>query len=216
MDVVIAGGHGKVALALTRLLVERGDRVRGLIRKPEQEQDLREAGSEPVVCDLEQLDDQAVAEAVGTPDALVYAAGAGPGSGPERKRTMDLGGALKTIAAARENGIARYVMVSSMGAGAPPPGDEGMAPYLHAKAQADGTLVESGLEYTIVRPGSLTDDPPTGRVKVGVDVGRGRIPRADVAAVLVAVLDQPSSTGRILEVISGEEPVAEAVRRFSR
>ena len=141
--------------------LERGDRVRGLIRDPAQADDLRAAGIEPVICDLEGDDD--VAAAVGGADAVVFAAGAGPGSGAERKRTMDLEGAVKLIDAAKEDGIRRYVIVSSMGADDPPAeGGDVFGEYLRAKAGADRALASSGLDYTIVRPGRLTDDPPTG------------------------------------------------------
>ena len=117
MDVVVAGGHGKIALRLLRLLAEGGDRGRGLIRNPDHAADLEAAGAEPVVCDLEAEDD--VSGCVEGADALVFAAGAGPGSGAERKQTMDLGGAVKLIDAARAQGISRYVMVSSVGADHP-------------------------------------------------------------------------------------------------
>src|SRR3954447_11167013 len=152
VKVAIAGGHGKIARRLEELLVGRGDSAVGLIRNPDQAGDLKQIGAEPVVCDLEQADAAEVADAVAGSDAVVFAAGAGPGSGAERKRTMDLGGAVKLIEAAKANGIGRYLMVSSMGAGDPPEGDEGMAPYLQAKAEADRALEQSGLDHTIVRP----------------------------------------------------------------
>jgi uncharacterized protein YbjT (DUF2867 family) len=210
MDVVIAGGHGKIGLQLGKLLAERGDRVRGLIRKPEQADDLVEGDIEPVLCDLE--GDGDVATAVRGADAVVFAAGAGPGSGPERKRTMDYGGAVKLINAAMGEGAQRYVMVSSMGAGNPPAeGGDVFGEYLRAKAEADRALEGSGLDYTIVRPGALTDDPPTGKVTIGVELGRGQIPRADVVEVLAAVLPAPRAIGRTFEVVSGETPVEQAV-----
>lgn len=211
MDVVIAGGHGKIAMRLGRLLAERGDRARGLIRKPEQADDLSSIGMEPVVCDLEGECD--VAAAVHGADAIVFAAGAGPGSGAERKWTMDHGGAVKLIEAAGQTGIRRYVIVSSMGAGNPPPEGEGdgFGEYLRAKAAADDDLRDSGLDHTIVRPGRLTDDPGTGRVKLGERVARGEIPRDDVAAVLLAVLDTPGTIGATFEVVSGDTPIEEAV-----
>lgn len=163
MEVAIAGGHGKIALLLGRILVERGDAVWGLIRDPGQEDDLHAVGVEPVVCDLESDDD--VAEAVRGADAAVFAAGAGPGSGAGRKRTMDLGGALKLIDAAGQEGVRRYAMISAMGAAHPPTaGEDAFGEYLRAKAAADRALATSGLDFTIVRPGGLSDDPPTGLV----------------------------------------------------
>ena len=211
MLVAIAGGHGQIALRLTKLLTERGDDVRSLIRNPDHEQDIREVGGEPVVCDLEQVDEQAVAEAVSGAGAVVFAAGAGPGSGSQRKGTMDLGGAVKLIAAAKQAGIRRYVMVSSINADPNAPGDDTFSVYLRAKGEADAELAASGLDYTIVRPGRLTNDPGTGRVKLGDDVGSGEIPRDDVAAVLAAVLHEPNTVGRTFELVSGDIPVDQAV-----
>src|SRR5919106_1775715 len=214
MDVVVAGGHGKVGLRLLRLLAARGDRARGLIRNPDHSGDLEEVGAEPVLCDLE-ADDADVAGAISGADAVVFAAGAGPGSGPERKKTMDLGGALKLIDAVKANDIGRYVIVSSMGAGDPPPGDETFAVYLRAKHDADEALAESGLDYTIVRPGGLTDDPGTGRIEAAEHLGRrGQIPRDDVAATLLATLDEPGTIRKMIEVLSGDTEIAEALRKL--
>jgi uncharacterized protein YbjT (DUF2867 family) len=211
MVVAIAGGHGKIALRLTRLLSERGDRVRSLIRNPDHVADVREAGGDPVVCDLEAADDRTVEQAIEGADAVVFAAGAGPGSGSERKLTMDLGGAVKLITAAKGAGIARYVIVSSINADPDAPGDDTFAVYLRAKGQADAELTASGLEYTVVRPGHLTDDAGTGSVKLGEGVGRGDIPREDVAAVVAAVLTAPNTIGATFELISGDTPIDEAV-----
>ena len=207
--VAIAGGHGKIALILGRLLAERGDTVRGLIRAPEQEGDLREAGIEPVLCDLE--GDGDVAAAVRGADAVVFAAGAGPGSGEARKSTMDLGGAVKLIEAAKVEGVSRYLMVSAMGADDPPVGGGVFGAYLRAKALADDALRASGLDFTIVRPGGLTDDPGTGLVQIAEHTGRGQIPRADVAAVLLACLDTPGTISRTFELISGDTPIAAVI-----
>jgi nucleoside-diphosphate-sugar epimerase len=210
MDVAIAGGHGKIGLQLGRMLAERGDRVRGLIRKPEQADDLVEAGVEPVLCDLE--GDHDAAAAIHGADAVVFAAGAGPGSSAERKWTMDHGGAVKLIEAARAEDVRRYAMVSAMGAADPPAeGGDVFGEYLRAKAKADRELEASGLEYTIVRPGGLTDDPPTGLVTIGERLDRGQIPRADVATVLAAVLATAAAAGRTFEVVSGETSIDEAV-----
>jgi uncharacterized protein YbjT (DUF2867 family) len=210
MNVVVAGGHGQVGLRLLRLLAERGDRARGLIRNPDHARDLQAVGAEAVVCDLEL--EQDVAPFVAGAEAIVFAAGAGPGSGPERKRTMDLGGALKLIEAARTDGIARYVMVSSMGAGQPERSSEAMRPYIEAKAEADRALAGSGLEYTIVRPGRLTDHPGTGLVRVGTDIGYGEVTRDDVAATLSAVLNAQNTVGKTFELLGGDTPIEEAVR----
>ena len=206
VDVVVAGGHGKVALRLLRLLAERGDRARGLIRKPEHAVELEAVGVEAVVCDLEREDD--VSAFVAGADAVVFAAGAGPGSGAARKRTVDLGGALKLM----EAGVRRYVMVSAIGAGTPERGSEAMRPYLDAMAEADRALEASGLDYTIVRPGRLTDDPGTGRVEAGESVGRAEITRDDTAAVLAAVLRVDDTIGKTFNVVNGERSIEEALR----
>jgi uncharacterized protein YbjT (DUF2867 family) len=209
--VAIAGGHGKIAMLLGGLLAARGDTARGLIRNPDQEADLRAVGIEPVICDLESEGD--VASAVRGADAVVFAAGAGPGSGDARKKTVDLGGAVKLIEAAKAEGISRYLIVSSMGADkAPEDGTEGFGAYLQAKFEADEAVRASGLDYTVVRPGGLTDDPGTGLVAVAEHLGRGQIPRADVAAVFLACLDTPSTIGRSFDLISGDTPIADALR----
>jgi uncharacterized protein YbjT (DUF2867 family) len=215
MDIVIAGGHGKIALELEPLLAEAGHRVRALIRNPDHAADVQATGAEPVVADLEALDVDALAQQLGSADAIVFAAGAGPGSGAQRKWTVDYAGAVKLMEVARRNGIGRYVIVSSMGADPEAEDDGGFGTYLRAKGQADKKLTESGLAYTIVAPGQLTDDPATGRVQAAAKVPRGKIPRADVAAVLAAVLDTPGTAGMRFELISGETPVAEAVAQLA-
>jgi nucleoside-diphosphate-sugar epimerase len=210
MDVVVAGGHGQVALRLLRRLAEAGHRARGVIRDPPQASDLEAAGAEAIVCDLERDD---LTGRLGSADAVVFAAGAGPGSGPERKRTVDLGGALKLIDAARADGVSRYVMVSAMGAADPTGASEQMRPYIEAKAEADRALADSGLDFTIVRPGRLTDGPGTGLVEVGRELGRrGEISREDTAAVLAAVLEAPGTVGKTFEVLAGETPIEDALR----
>jgi uncharacterized protein YbjT (DUF2867 family) len=208
--VAIAGGHGKIAMLLGGLLTGRGDTARGLIRKPEQEADLRAPGIVPVICDLE--DEGDVAAAVCGADAVVFAAGAGPGSGDARKKTVDLGGAVKLIEAAKAEGISRYLIVSAMGADkAPDDGAEGFGAYLQAKFEADQAVRASGLDYTIVRPGGLTDDPGTGLVAVAEKLDRGKVPRADVAAVFVACLDDPGTVGKSFDLLGGDTPVADAL-----
>ncbi len=213
MTVAIAGGHGKIGLRLGELLAAQGHSVRGLIRSAGQGDDLRAVGVEPVLCDLEADDD--VAAAVRGSDAVVFAAGAGPGSGAERKRTMDLGGALKLIAAAEAEGVRRYVMLSAMGAADPPAeGGDVFAEYLRAKAEADRALQSSGLDHTIVRPGRLTDEPPTGLVRVGLQLGPGEVSRADVTATLAVVLAAENTVGKTFELLAGETPIEEAVARL--
>jgi uncharacterized protein YbjT (DUF2867 family) len=210
MDVVIVGGHGKIALRLQRLLAERGDRARGLIRKPDQAADLEALGAEAVVCDVEATDD--ISEHVEGADAVVFAAGAGPGSGPERKRTVDFGAAAKLIDACKKTGVNRYLMVSAMGVDRPDwPGQ--MRPYYEAKRDADQALAAAGLEHTIVRPGSLTDDPGRGLIQVGSPLERrGQVERDDVAATLLACLDEPRTTRLTFDVLRGTVPIGEAIQ----
>ena len=210
MDVVVAGGHGKIGLRLLRLLADRGHRARGLIRNPDHAADLHEVGADPVLCDIEALDD--ISRCCEGAEAVVFAAGAGPGSGPERKRTVDYGGVVKLIRAAKSNGIDRYVMVSAISVDRPDEWSEQMRPYYEAKRDADAQLLESGLSYTIVRPGGLTDDPGTGLVRVGTDLERGVVPREDVAATLLAVLETPGAVGKTFELVSGDTPIEDAVR----
>jgi nucleoside-diphosphate-sugar epimerase len=210
-EIAIAGGHGQIAMLLGKRLAASGHAVFGLIRNPDQEDDLHAIDVEPVLCDLESGAD--VAAAISGTDAVVFAAGAGPGSSAERKRTMDHEGAVRLIEAAKAEGVRRYLMVSAMGAGDPPPPGEGevFGEYLRAKAAADRALVASGLEFTIVRPGGLTDDPGTGLVEIGERLGRGQIPRADVAAVLQASLELPHTIGWTFDLLGGETPIEQAL-----
>ena len=211
MDVAIAGGHGQIGRRLARLLAARGDRVRGLIRNPAHADDLRSDGAEPVVCDLESASVEEVASAVSGADAVVFAAGAGPGSGAERKLTMDRDGAVKLLEAAQSAGVPRYVIVSSVGAESPPGGDDVFSVYLRAKAEADRALMDSDLDWTVVRPGMLTDDPGTGRVRVQEESIRAEVTRDDVAAVLAAVVDESRAVSKVLYVVGGEEPIEDAL-----
>jgi len=192
------------------MLVARGDRVRGLIRNPEHETDLRVDGSEPVVCDLESAAAGEVAEAIAGADAVVFAAGAGPGSGAERKLTVDRDGAVKLLEAAREAGVERYVVVSSVGAENPPDGDDVFSVYLRAKAEADQAVAASDRAWTIVRPGRLTDDPGTGRVRITLEPHRADVPREDVAGVLELVLHDDATVGMTMYVNAGDDRVDEA------
>ncbi len=165
--------------------------------------------------DIEQEDAAAFATAFEGCDAVVFAAGGGPDGNRERKRTVDLGGSLKSIEGARAAGIDRFVQVSAINVDEPLPEgtDEVWRAYVEAKRDADAALRASDLAWTIIRPGRLTDDPATGLVSLGPDVARGDVTRADVASVLAAVLDEPRSVGRQWNLVNGETPVADAVRR---
>jgi uncharacterized protein YbjT (DUF2867 family) len=218
MRVVIAGGHGKVAVALERLLAGRDDQAVALIRNPAQAADVQQAGAEAVVCDLEAASAGDVAKLLSGADAVVFAAGAGPGSGIARKDTVDRAASVLMASAAQQAGVRRYVQISSMGAGNPPqPGrDEVWAAYITAKTAAEADLRSRDLDWTILRPGHLTDDPPAGRVRLAAPpVAVGAISRADVAAVIAALLDQPGTRHQTLELVGGDTPVIEAVRSLS-
>ncbi|ARH91849.1 SDR family oxidoreductase [Streptomyces sp. MOE7] len=215
MRIVIAGGHGQIALRLERLLAKRGDEVAGIIRRPEQAGDLLAAGAEPVVCDLESASVPDVARHMEGADAAVFAAGAGPGSGTARKETVDRGAAVLFADAAEATGVRRFLVVSSMGADREPPEgtDPVFATYLRAKGAADADVrARAGLDWTILRPGRMTNDPGTGLITLADATGRGEVSRDDVAATLVALLDEPGTVGRTLELIGGDVPVEDAVR----
>ena len=210
MDILVAGGHGKVGLRLLALLVREGHGARGLIRDPAQAAELEAVGAQALIGDLERDD---VSAQVAGADAVVFAAGAGPGSGAERKRTVDLGGAIRLIEATHASGVRRYVIVSSFGAADPSSGADAMRPYLEAKAEADAALEGSGLDFTIVRPGGLTNDPGSGRIAAAPSLGRrGQIPRDDVAATLLETLRADNTIGKTFELLEGDTPIADAVR----
>jgi uncharacterized protein YbjT (DUF2867 family) len=209
MDVLVAGGHGQIARHLLRQLAAAGHHPRGLIRNPAHAADLEADGAVPVLCDLEQDDP---APHLGTADAIVFAAGAGPGSGAERKRTVDYGGAVKLIEAAEALGVRRYLMVSSMGADDPASASEQMRPYQQAKHDADEALAGSDLDWTIVRPGRLTNAPGSGKVDLAPRLGRyGEVTREDVASVLLAMLEAENTVRGTYELLEGDVPVDEAV-----
>lgn len=213
MRIVIAGGHGQIALRLERLLSARGDEVAGIIRRSEQGDDLRAAGAEPVLCDLESASVEEVAAHLQGAGAAVFAAGAGPGSGADRKDTVDRDAAVLFADAAERAGVRRYVVVSSMGADAAHQGDDIFDVYLRAKGAADDDVRRrTGLDWTILRPGQLTNDAGKGLVRLEVSTGRGPVPRDDVAAVLAELVESPATAGLTLELISGSTPVTVAVK----
>ncbi|MEH3133285.1 MAG: SDR family oxidoreductase [Mycolicibacterium neoaurum] len=212
MRVVIAGGHGQIALILERLLAERGDTAVGLVRNPAHVADLQAVGASAEVLDLERTSVSALAEVLRGADAVVFAAGAGPGSGVARKQTVDRDAAILLADAAESAGVSRYVMVSAISAddrSLDDSYDEVYRAYIRAKSDADSEVrTRRALASTIVRPGKLTDDAGTGRVHIAESTGRGEIPRADVAAVLLAVLDHPDTAGRTFELIAGDTPIS--------
>jgi nucleoside-diphosphate-sugar epimerase len=211
MQIAIAGAHGQIAQRLIKLLVARGDAVTGLVRNPAHVAEIEQLGATGVVCDLEQDTIDTVSAALSGCDAAVFAAGAGAGSGAERKITMDRDGAITLLQAATRAGVGRFVIVSSVGAENPPSDDDVFSVYLRSKAQADDAVKASDRAWTVVRPGPLTNDPGTGRVRIDVEPFRGEVTRDDVAAVIAAVLAEPRSAGTVLYVGGGELPIADAL-----
>ncbi|HEX4279488.1 MAG TPA: SDR family oxidoreductase [Solirubrobacteraceae bacterium] len=214
--IAIAGGHGQIALRLTELLSGRGETVVGLIRNPDHAGDVRARGGEPVVCDLESADVAEIAAAIEGASAVVFAAGAGPGSGAQRKLTVDRDGAIKLLQAAVQVGAPRYVIVSAVGAENPPDGDEVFQVYLRAKAEADRAVQDSDREWTVVRPGGLTDEPGTGRLRVDLEPFRGEVSRDDVASLLDALLHDARAAGVTLYVNGGDTPIEPALDALFR
>ncbi|MCG8921726.1 NAD(P)H-binding protein [Lentzea sp. CC55] len=215
MRVVIAGGHGQIALLLEQQLATRGHAATALVRNPDHFGDVQEAGAVPVLCDLESADLDSVASYLNGADAAVFAAGAGAGSGAARKDTVDYGAAALFASAAVEAGVRRFVQVSSVGieAADSPDVDPEFAVYLKAKKMAEEDLRGRDLDWTILRPGRLVDGPGTGLVTLAAPrLPRGSVARADVAAVLVELLGAPGTFGKTLELVEGETPVGEAVR----
>ena len=214
--VVIAGGHGQIALRLTALLAGRGDVVTGVVRNPDHRADVEGAGGEAVVLDLETAGVDDLAAQLTGADAVVFAAGAGPGSGAERKDTMDRAGAALLADAAEEAGVRRYVLVSAMGTErADEVTDDVFATYLRAKGASEDDLRARDLDWTVLRPGGLTDDPGTGHVLLEPSVPGGHVPRDDVAAFLAAGVFAPGLTRTVVELTAGEVPVPDAVARLA-
>ncbi|WP_371402333.1 SDR family oxidoreductase [Kribbella sp. NBC_00662] len=213
MRVVIAGGHGQIALRLTRLLSGDGHEVVGLVRNPDHEADIAAAGGQAAVLDLEQVDASAVAKVLAGADVAIFSAGAGPGSGNARKDTVDRGAAALFADAAQQAGVRRHIQVGSMGADTADSltDDSTFTIYLKAKWAAEEDLRARDLDWTILRPGGLTDDPGTGKVRLADKTGNGRVSRDDVALVLAGLCDTPAAIGRTLELIAGETPVSEAL-----
>jgi uncharacterized protein YbjT (DUF2867 family) len=214
--VVIAGGHGQVARRLERLLATAGHTAVGIVRNPDHVGDVQAAGAEGLVCDLEATDLDALAAHLDGADAVVFAAGAGPGSGIPRKQTVDRDASVLMADAAERAGVRRFVQISSMGAGAPPrPGtDETFAAYLRAKSEAEEDLRRRDLDWTVLRPGGLTNAPGKGRVRLASPVPPGQISRDDVAAVIVGLLSYARGIGQTLELVAGDTPINQALEQL--
>jgi uncharacterized protein YbjT (DUF2867 family) len=208
--VAIVGAHGKVALRLTRLLTADNHSVIGLIRNPDHATDVADRGGSPVLCDLETASEEQIAAVINGADAVVFAAGAGGGSAA-RTLTVDRDGAIKLLHAATIAGGPRYLIVSAGGAEDPPDSDDDFGIYLRAKADADAAVQSSDRVWTIVRPGPLTDDPGTARVRLDPTPGQLAVPRDEVAAVLARLLHDKRAAHRVLYVNGGDQPLDEAL-----
>jgi uncharacterized protein YbjT (DUF2867 family) len=216
MRVVIAGGHGQIALRLTKLLAADGHEVVGLVRNPDHEADVAAVGGTVAVLDLEQASVDAVAEVLNGADVAIFSAGAGPGSGNDRKDTVDRGAASLLAEAAERAGVRRHIQVGSMGADHADEldPDDTFTIYLKAKKAAEDDLRARDLDWTVLRPGGLTNDAGTGQVLLADKTGRGSITRDDVALVLAGLCQTPASIGRTLELIAGDTPVTEALKNL--
>jgi uncharacterized protein YbjT (DUF2867 family) len=212
-QVAIVGGHGKIARLLHPLLVEAGRQPIALVRGDHQRSAVEELGAHARLLNIERADEAAFAQAFAGCDAVVFAAGGGADGNATRKRTVDLEGSLKSIAGAHAAGITRFVQVSAIGVDDPLPDDtdDVWRAYVEAKRDADAALRASGLDWTILRPGRLTDDAGTGLVALGDDVRRAEVPRADVAAVVAAVIDDDRTVGHQWNLVGGAVPIAEAI-----
>ena len=211
--IAIVGGHGKIARLLIPVLVDGGHQPVALVRNPDHTAELQELGAEVVLLDIEASDDADFAQAFTGADAVVFAAGGGGDGNIERKKTVDLGGSLKSIAGATAAGVRRFVQISAISVDEPLGDDveDSWKAYVEAKREADVVLRASDLDWTIIRPGGLTDDDPTGQVTIAEQVDRGEIPRADVAAVIAAVLDDPATHRKQWELVGGSTPIADAI-----
>ncbi len=213
--IIVFGGHGRIALLLAPLLAARGDEVTGVIRNPEHSSEVEAGGARALVADVESMDVDALAEIIRGHDAVVWSAGAGGGS-PERTYAVDRDAAQRSMDAAERVGVRRYVMVSWIGSTADHgvPRDDSFFPYADAKWAADEHLRGTGLEGTILAPGTLTFDDPTGRIQIDPE-GRGAVSRADVAAVIAASLQEPCTVGRTIRFGNGDadsaDPIADAL-----
>lgn len=209
MRVLIAGSHGNIGRRLVLRLHERGHEAVAMIRSAEQTDEMTALGGEPLVADLT----GDLSDAPAGCDAIVYTAGAGPGSGAAKKQTVDRAGSDKLVDAAAAHGVRRYIMVSAMGADDPASGAEALRPYLEAKGQADDHLRASGLDWTVLRPGGLTDDEGSGRIRLGSGLPHGRVSRDNVADVIVALLETRRGVHQTMDLLDGDTEIDVALAR---
>ncbi|WP_339167667.1 SDR family oxidoreductase [Paenibacillus sp. FSL R5-0341] len=214
MNVLVIGANGQIGKFVVEQLVQEGKhKVTAMIRKPEQADTLKELGADVVIGDLEgRVED--LAEAMKDHNAIVFTAGSGGSTGQDKTLLIDLDGAVKTMEAAEQQGISRYILVSAYGADQREKWPESIKPYYVAKHYADRVLFASDLNYTIIRPGGLKNEPGTGKIAVGTDLKPGSIPREDVARVIVASLQEEKTYRMAFDLIAGEQPVEDALGKL--
>ncbi|OME92435.1 sugar epimerase [Paenibacillus amylolyticus] len=214
MNVLVIGANGQIGKFVVEQLAQEGKhKVTAMIRKPEQADALKELGAEVVIGDLEDSVED-LAEAMKDHNAIVFTAGSGGSTGQDKTLLIDLDGAVKTMEAAEQQGISRYILVSAYGADQREKWSESIKPYYVAKHYADRVLFASDLNYTIIRPGGLKNEPGTGKIAVGTDLEPGSIPREDVARVIVASLQEEKTYRMAFDLIAGEHPVEDALGKL--
>lgn len=201
MNILVAGAHGKTGLQIVEHLVEQDHNVRAMIRDESQSKQMEERGALPYIADLE----RDVEFAVEGSDAVIFAAGSGPDTGEEKTWSIDRDGAIKLIDACERNGVERFVLLSSVGTDKPEEGPEKLRSYLKAKAESEERLRKSNLNFTIVRPGMLNDDPESGNIIAmeRLDGKMGQVSRSDVALTIAKSVEQPSTFHKTFEMIGG-------------
>jgi uncharacterized protein YbjT (DUF2867 family) len=208
--IAIIGGHGQIGLLAARELTEAGHRVLAVIRNVDHSEEVSATGATPVVLDIESASPPELVDAIGPVDSIIFAAGAGTDSGPARKETVDHQGAVTSLSAAESLG-ARFIVVSYLGADTPATGDESWVAYQRAKKAADDAVRASSVDWTIVRPGSLNNDARSGLVTIDSALTGGTTSRANVAALLALLATSHLAPGRVLNVIDGDVPIADAL-----
>lgn len=213
LKVLVVGANGQIGKHLVQFIQDTGNmKAKAMIRNPEQASFFENIGAETAVVDLEGEIDQ-IAAAAKDVDAIVFTAGSGSHTGKDKTIMVDLDGAVKTIEAAKESGVKRFIMISSFDTRreAIQRASTSFAPYVAAKHYADQWLKATDLDYTIIHPGLLTNNEGTGNIKAGSEVERGEIPREDVARVIVATLENEKTIGKEFQVVTGTTPIKEAV-----
>lgn len=212
MNVAVVGANGQIGKHVIGLLQESSDHSpRAIVRKEEQAKSFEQNGVPSSLVDLEGTVDQ-IAKGLKGADAVVFTAGSGGGTGSDKTLLIDLDGAVKTMEAAKQAGIDRFVIVSALQAHNRENWNESLKPYYVAKHFADRALEQSGLTYTIVRPGGLLNEPGTGKVSAGENLSRNSIPREDVARTIVASLSEEHTFNRDFDLVSGTDEIHLAVQ----